>query len=269
MKINLIDETKIEVQPDNRAELLRLMEIKRISAESEEFFTTMSRYVQGEVPTFALPAGKSSLEAFGGWERSEGTLPMPDNAMTLYWQHLEKTLDCQPFDLDLIPGLRGNPVCYTHLLEKFYHDGTTGLTHFSVVDEIHHFIGHKYLSVENRQIAAQVKALEYINGRLLRTAPVPEYLSAGVDGSLYRKNPAWGRCSKPAFLPVIEDGGLLLYMANQWRERFATPGQNAAIDRIHRSDSAGKVWLHARNYDNQFLTDSCRGQIKFEEFKQL
>jgi hypothetical protein len=272
MKINLIDETKIEVTPDNRSELVKLMEIRHISPDSDEFFTLSANFMQGSPVVFEIPAGKSSLEAFGGWERSEGTLPMPDNAVALYWQHLEKTLGCKPFDLDLIPGLGRNAVCYTHLLEKFYHVGETNLTHYSVVDEIHHFIGHKYLSVENRKIAAQVKALEHINDRLLRKKSEPEYLAyTTVSGREYfEKNPKWGRYSAPVFLRThLEDTDLLLYMANQWRERFATPGQNAVIDRIHRSDRAGKVWFHDRNHNDQFLLDGCNGQIKFEEFKTL
>lgn len=265
MKIELHDRTRLTFIPENRNELLAILNIKKIEPDTDAFYEYVARLTQGAEVRIEQVADRSATEGGGGWARVAGVT----ERLKPYWDMLEHKLGAKPFDCDLLHGLQYGYIRHTYYLEKLWFSAETGKTHYVMVSCIYPRMGQTFHSEQRFMERAAYEMENDVHGVLGTAITVPEFIE--LDNGLFKRNPKWPGNGDTQYKADIGDDKLLLYMANQWLERFATPAQRAVVARIHCSDSDRKVWFHNydKGYDKGFHLDACHSFISYEEFKKL
>lgn len=265
MKIELHDRTRLTFIPETRDELLKILHIEKIEPDTDAFYEYIARMTQGAEVRIEQEAPDSATEGGGGWARAEGATEW----LKPYWELLEHKLGAKPFDIDLIPGLSYGYIRHTYYLEKLWFSAETGKTHYTMVSCIYPRMGKLFPDAGYFQTRAEYEMANDVQSILGTAIPVPEFIE--IKSGLFQRNPRYPGNGDTRYKLNVEDDRLLLYMANQWLEKFATPEQREVVDRIHRADRNGKFWCH--NYDkghNQgFHLDACNSFISYEDFKKL
>lgn len=265
MKVEILSSAEIQVTVTNRKDLLYLLSVTGVDKESDEYFLAVANLAQAGTVTLPAKACRSSLEANGGFIRIEQRLEGDDNPLRPYWDKIKKVTGAAPFDIDLLPGLYSPRICHTHYLETLIYEAEKSTLVFSTVFELFHWQGKVFEGDEARLAKAVVDATDRIKKRLLRTETLREYIQ--LDNGLYKRNPNYPGGPYTKFTQQIEDEKLLLYMGNQWLERFGTPGQKALIERV--SAYPNEAWISDRCYGDSFHLDNFTASMSYADFQKL
>jgi hypothetical protein len=265
MWIELHDRTRITLLPRTRDELIDILKIKNIGPESDAFYDHVARFTQGAEVRIEQAASESATKGGGGWARVSGVT----DALAPYWETLDKKLGSKPFDVDLMPGLHFGHIRHTYYVEELRSVADTGLVHYTLVSCIYPRQGQTFPDDHYLQTRAALEIANDVASIFGTAIPIPEFIDMG--NGLFKRNPKYPGNGDTRYTPDIGDDVMLLHLANQWLERFATPAQRETVKRVHCSDRAGKVWFH--NYDKGrdagFHLDACRDFISYEDFKKL
>jgi hypothetical protein len=263
MKTEIHDKFKITCTPENKRELIDLLDILRIEPTTlvdavpvinPDYMAALN----GEVTSFELTAHRSSTEGGGGWMRNTVTTPF----LQPYWARLKKHFGADPFDLDLTPACH---ICtHTHIVERLWHG--KGSTFYTSVFELFPRQGET-LNPDQVLSHAVKEAGEDVAGILGKLRCDPEYIQGPYGSMTLNKHRFIGPTMVPGSDKIWE------LMVDTWLERFGTVGQKLTIaTRAYRGHRGDTHWDHLSSSYGEHTglhLDNCNVSMTWEEFQQL
>ncbi len=263
MKTEIHDRFRITCTPENKKEMVDLLNILRIEPTqmvdglpviNPAYMSAMN----GETTSFERVADTSATEGGGGWMRNTVTTEY----LKPYWERMKCHFNADPFDIDLTPAC--HIVTHTHTVERLWQEGDK--TYYTSVFSLYPRIGEK-LSPDQVISRADKEAREDVADILGKLQVDSEFIELG--NGLFKRNPN----VRSRHLIEPDNNKIWELMADTWLEKFGTVAQKLTIaTRAYRGHRGTTHWDHLSSSHGKHTglhLDNCNVSMTWEEFQKL